>query len=215
MPSPRGEPRLAKARGLRRCETLATLCNQEGGWLSPAGRRSLRQPVSSWCVAIEEQVQRILARSAGLDRGDLRFVAWAGRCIGARHPASSGRSGSGEQGALAPSLPQCPRCGELLSVGTSARRISRRLAAPGRRAPDSSGAAAFASGARRSLIAQRSRARRLGLGLGSHVESVGGGPWRTTPSSLSTASIRSAETRGPSGGGCSQGHAAGSARART
>jgi hypothetical protein len=29
----------------------------------------------------------------------------------------------------------------------------------------------------------------------------GGGPWRTTPSSRSTASIRSAGTRGPSGGG--------------
>ncbi len=53
------------------------------------------------------------------------------------------------------------------------------------------------------------------LGFGSYVEGVGGGPWRTIPSSFSTASIRSAETRGPSGGGCSQGHAAGSASART
>ncbi len=104
-------------------ETLARFETRSLADLSPAalsaGRRSSRQRVSSQCVATEEEVQRILARSAGLDRCALRCVAWAGRSIGARHPASSGRSGAGEQGALAPCLSECPRCGELLSVGTS------------------------------------------------------------------------------------------------
>jgi hypothetical protein len=133
--------------------------------LSPAGRRSSRRPVSSWCVAIEEEVQRILARSAGLDRCAPRCVAWAGRGIGARHPASSGRSGAGEQGALAPGLSECLRCGELLSVGTSTRRVSRRLSALSRRAPASS-------------IAPVSRAPPPGLPLGRECEREEAGPAR-------------------------------------
>jgi hypothetical protein len=122
-------------------ETLAPV-EQESGGLSPAGRRSSRRRVSSGCVATQEEVQRILARSAGLGRCALRCVAWLGRGIGARHPASSSRSGAGEQGALAPCLSECPRCGELFSVGTSTRRVSRRLAARSPRAPASSGSEA-------------------------------------------------------------------------
>src|SRR6185437_13299521 len=104
-----------------------------------------------------------------------------------------------------------------------------RRRGPGRleRLDDAEGAVGRGGGREDADLAGRAPADRRALacaddgcfgGACVHVSSfasVGGGPTRTTPCRRSTASSRSSGTRGPSAGGWSQGHAAGSDNART